>query len=60
MSNPEILVYSANMTELLKLMEEKRWEELTEWLLHKIEALQKAGARFAAIGSNSPTWSSMP
>jgi aspartate racemase len=51
---PEILVYSANLTELLKLMEEKRWEALTEWLLQKIEALRKAGAEFAAIGSNSP------
>jgi aspartate racemase len=51
---PEILIYSANLTELLTLMEEKRWEALTEWLLHKIEALRNAGAEFAAIGSNSP------
>jgi aspartate racemase len=51
---PEILIYSANLAELLKLMEEKHWETLTEWLLHKIEALRKAGAQFAAIGSNSP------
>ena len=51
---PEILVYSANLSELLKLMEEKRWDALTEWLLHKIEALHRAGAEFAAIGSNSP------
>jgi len=35
-------------------MEAKRWVDLTEWLLHKIEALRKAGAEFAAIGSNSP------
>jgi aspartate racemase len=27
---------------------------LTEWLLHRIEALRKAGAEFGAIGSNSP------
>jgi aspartate racemase len=51
---PEILVYSANLAELMKLMEEKRWDALTEWLLQKIEALRKAGAEFAAIGSNSP------
>ena len=51
---PEIIVYSANLTELLKLMEQKRWADLTEWLLQKIEALRKAGAEFAAIGSNSP------
>lgn len=51
---PEIIIYSANLTELLKLMEGKRWEALTEWLLHRIEALRKAGAEFGAIGSNSP------
>jgi aspartate racemase len=51
---PEIVIYSANLTELLKLMEGKRWDALTEWLLHRIEALRKAGAEFGAIGSNSP------
>ncbi|HSV94333.1 MAG TPA: amino acid racemase [Desulfobacterales bacterium] len=51
---PEILVYSANLTELLALMEARRWDELTGWLLRKIEALHRAGAEFAAIGSNSP------
>jgi aspartate racemase len=51
---PEIVIYSANLTELLKLMEGKCWEALTEWLLHRIEALRKAGAEFGAIGSNSP------
>jgi aspartate racemase len=51
---PEIIIYSANLNELLKLMEGKRWEALTEWLLHRIEALRKAGAEFGAIGSNSP------
>ena len=51
---PEIVIYSANLTELLKLMEGKRWDALAEWLLHRIEALRKAGAEFGAIGSNSP------
>jgi aspartate racemase len=51
---PEIVIYSANLTEILKLMEGKHWDALTEWLLHRIEALRKAGAQFAAIGSNSP------
>ncbi len=35
-------------------MEGKNWEALTDWLLYRIEALRKAGAEFAAIGSNSP------
>jgi aspartate racemase len=51
---PEIVVYSANLTEGLKLMEGKNREALTDWLLHRIEALRNAGAEFAAIGSNSP------
>ena len=41
---PEIVIYSANLTEILKLMEGKHWDALTEWLLHRIEALRKAGA----------------
>jgi aspartate racemase len=51
---PEIVVYSANLTEGLKLMEGKNWGTLTDWLLYRIEALRRAGAEFAAIGSNSP------
>jgi aspartate racemase len=51
---PEIIVYSANLTEGLNLMEGKNWEALTDWLLIRIEALRQAGAEFAAIGSNSP------
>jgi len=51
---PEIIVYSANLTEGLKLMEGKNREALTDWLLQRIEALRNAGAEFAAIGSNSP------
>jgi aspartate racemase len=51
---PEIVVYSANLTAGLKLMEGKDWGALTDWLLYRIEALSRAGAEFAAIGSNSP------
>ena len=51
---PEIVVYSANLTEGLKLMEARQPEPLVDWLLHKIEALHRAGAELAAICSNSP------
>jgi aspartate racemase len=51
---PEILIWSANLTEGVKLMEAKLREPLTEWLLHKVEALARAGADLAAICSNSP------
>ena len=51
---PEIVVYSANLTEGLKLMEARQPAPLADWLLHKIGALQRAGAELAAICSNSP------
>jgi aspartate racemase len=51
---PEILIYSTNLTEGLTLMEATQRGPLTEWLLHKIEALHRAGAELAAICSNSP------
>ena len=51
---PEILVYSVNLSEGLNLMEGRRWDALVDWLLHKVEALARAGAELAAICSNSP------
>jgi aspartate racemase len=51
---PEIIVYSANLTELMTILEAKDWKKLTEWLVEKVEALHRAGAEFAVIGSNTP------
>lgn len=51
---PEIVVYSANLTEGLRLMEARQPEPLVDWLLHKVEALHQAGADIAAVCSNSP------
>ena len=51
---PEIIIYSANLSSLMRIFETKDWENLTDWLLEKIIALHKAGADFAVIGSNSP------
>ena len=51
---PEIIIYSANLYSLMKIVEVKDWAGLTEWLLEKVIALFKAGAEFAAIGSNTP------
>ncbi len=51
---PEIVIYSANISELLALMEARDLDGLVEWLLTKIEALRGAGAELAAIGSNTP------
>lgn len=51
---PEIILYSANMTQLLKIIEEKQFDTLVAWLVEKIETLHDAGADFAAISSNTP------
>jgi len=51
---PEIIIYSANLSSLMKILEAGDWESLTDWLLEKVVALQKAGVEFAVIGSNTP------
>lgn len=51
---PEIIIYSANLSSLMRILEANDWEHLTDWLLDKVVALQKAGAEFAVIGSNTP------
>jgi aspartate racemase len=51
---PEIIIYSANLFSLLKILEAKDWDGLTNWLMEKVVSLYKAGAEFAVIGSNSP------
>jgi aspartate racemase len=51
---PEIIVYSANMNELMKFIVAKDWHKLSEWLLGKIASIHRAGAEFAAIASNTP------
>lgn len=51
---PEIIIYSADLSSLMKILDTKDWEVLTDWLLEKVVALQKAGAEFAVIGSNTP------
>lgn len=52
--SPEIIIYSADLAELLEIVEANELDRLTEWLLAKVEALQRSGAEFAAIASNTP------
>ena len=54
MHYPDIVIYSADLTDLIGILEEDAMEELTEWLLDRIAALQRAGAEFGAIASNTP------
>lgn len=54
MAYPEIIIYSANLNELMKFVETKNWPRLSEWLLKKISSIHRAGAEFAVIASNTP------
>ncbi len=51
---PEIILYSANMGELMTMFEPGQQGGLVDWLVDKVEALERAGAEFAAIASNTP------
>jgi len=51
---PEIVLYSANLTELMAIMKTGDTVKLSDWLVDKVQALHRAGADFAAIGSNTP------
>lgn len=51
---PEIIIYSANLTELWKIIKIGQWDDLTAWLIEKINFIFEAGADFAAIASNTP------
>ena len=51
---PEIIIYSANVNELMGFVATENWPELSGWLLEKIFSLHRSGAEFAAIASNTP------
>lgn len=51
---PEIIIYSANLSNLMKILDAKDWGCLTDWLVDKVVSLHRAGAEFAVIGSNTP------
>lgn len=51
---PEILIYSLDMEEVLGLVSRQEWPSLVHLLTAKLKALQRAGADFAVIASNTP------
>ena len=53
-SLPEIIIYSMDMYVLLTLVEQKRWDDVTEFLLKGVNVLNKAGADFGIISANTP------
>jgi aspartate racemase len=53
-NNPQIVINSVNMTELLSFLNNKNWNALVSVLVRAIQNLEHAGADFAAIASNTP------
>ena len=53
-SLPEIIIYSMDMYTLLTLVEQKRWDDVTEFLLKGVNTLNRAGADFGIISANTP------
>jgi aspartate racemase len=51
---PEILIHSADMSSMLELVFTGRLIELAGFMAERVLALEKAGADFAAIASNTP------
>ena len=53
-SLPEIFIYSMDIYTLLNMVGQKRWDDLTEYLLKGINTLSGAGADFGIISANTP------
>lgn len=51
---PELSIESVNVFEVLRLCGEKKYDELTEYLIEAINNLAKSGADFAALSANTP------
>lgn len=54
LSAPEIVILSADISELFQLVGDENWDALVEWLLLKVQKLNAAGADFAVISANTP------
>lgn len=52
--NPEIIIYNLNFYEFYSYMKDNEYSEATELLSDKINKLDKAGADFALLASNTP------
>lgn len=51
---PEILLHSINMTQMLSYVFTNQLDKLVDFLAARVSILEKAGAGFAAIASNTP------
>lgn len=53
-SYPALLISSIDLTKMLGMVADNNFVELVEYLLDEITRLQRAGADFAALASNTP------
>lgn len=51
---PELSIESVDVFTVLKLCDEKKYDELTEYLMSAINNLARSGAEFAALSANTP------
>lgn len=54
MNYPEIIIFSINISQFLGLLRQKKYDEVTEFLLEKIKVLKNAGSEFAVLSANTP------
>lgn len=51
---PNLTIESVNVFDVLRLCSEKKYDELTEYLMQAIHNLVQSGAEFAALSANTP------
>lgn len=51
---PNLTIESVNVFEVLRLCRERKYDELTDYLLSAVRSLARSGADFAALSANTP------
>ena len=51
---PNLTIESVNVFDVLRLCNEKKYDELTDYLMRAIKSLIKSGADFVALSANTP------
>ena len=52
--NPEIIIHSINMKQMLNLVFNNRLDELADFLAERVKVLENAGVDYGAMASNTP------
>ena len=51
---PNLTIESVNVFDVLRLCDEQKYDELTDYLMQAIKSLIKSGADFVALSANTP------